>query len=305
MLNLALPEMILFSCVLVIYLAASIVGLRMIYVKGDRFKPLLIQLIAIGVVLEAVILIFRAVEIKAIPLTGSFESMIVLTIVFGLIYFLFGMVIHQPWFSAVISWVLLIMILITAVVASPAAKPSDAIATPWALAHGLAMILGEVMILLAAVSAFIYLIANHRLKQKKITKLIGIVPNLQMLQNTNSYCSLAAFVFVSLGILSGIGMAYMKSTVLEISLVEWFRDLKVISMAIAWLLVLLVVVAQQRNLLHRKTRAYLTLAAFLLILFAMIGVITLFSTKHDFKSTKSSSPPTSSITQNEFICHRA
>ena len=108
MLNLALPEMILFTGVGMIYFAASILGLLLISKRGERYKTALTQLIAIAVVLETVILIFRAVEIKMIPLTGSFESMMVLTIVFGLTYFFFALFIQQPWFSAMMSWVLLI-----------------------------------------------------------------------------------------------------------------------------------------------------------------------------------------------------
>ena len=305
MLNLALPEMILFAGVGVIYIAASIIGLLLISTNGDRYKRPLIHLIAIAVVLEAVILIFRAVEIKMIPLTGSFESMIVLTIVFGLTYFFFSMFIQQPWFGAVMSWVLLIMVLITASVASPAAKPDAAIMTPWAIAHGLAMILGEVTILISAVSAFIYLIANHRLKQKKITKVIGIVPNLETLQNVSRFGIVASFVLVSLGIISGIGMGYLRSTALDIRFGDWFTDPKFLAMAVAWFIVLLVMLGQHYNFVHRKARAYLTLLAFLLILFAMVGVITLFSTKHDFKQEDLSSTSGRTTTQNEFIRHRS
>ena len=236
-----------------------------------------------------------------IPLTGSFESMMVLTIVFGLTYFLFALFIQQPWFSAMMSWVLLIMVLITAVAAHPAAKPNDATMTPWAIAHGLAMILGEVTILLSAVSAFIYLLADHRLKQKKITKVIGIVPNLEMLQQINYYGILVSFVLVSLGMISGMGMGFLRSSALDIQFVEWLYDPKFIAMIVAWLIVLLVMMSRHYHFFHQKTRAYLTLAAFLLILFAMVGVMTLFSTKHDFRPENLSSKPISGPTQDASV----
>jgi ABC-type transport system involved in cytochrome c biogenesis permease subunit len=287
MLDLALPEIILLAGVGAIYLAASILGLLSVSTQEQRFKTVLPQLISIAVVLEMVILIFRAVEIKTIPLTGSFESMMVLTIVFGLTYFVFAIFIQQPWFGAVMSWVLLIMVLITALVARPAAKPDDAIMTPWAIAHGLAMILGEVTILLSAVSAGIFLLANHRLKQKKITEVIGIVPNLELLQQINFYGISFAFVLVSLGMISGIGMGFLRSTALDIEFVQWLGDPKFIAMLIAWVIISVVMVSRHYQIFHQKTSAYLTLAAFLLILFAMVGI----STQHDFQSESLSTQP--------------
>jgi len=297
MLNLALPEMILFIGVGVIYLTASIMGLLLIRTRGERYKTILTQLISIAVVLETVILIFRAVEIKMIPLTGSFESMMVLAIVFGLTYFFFAMFIQQPWFSAVMAWVLLLMVVITALVARPAAKPDDAIITPWAIAHGLAMILGEVTILLSTVSALIYLLANHRLKQKKIINVIGIVPNLERLRQINHYGILISFVLVTLGMISGMGMGYLRSSALEIRFIEWFYDPKFIAMSVAWMIIFLVMISRHYSLFHQKTRAYLTLTAFCLILFAMVGVLTVSSTKHDFTAEKLTSIPISSTTQ--------
>ena len=280
--ELPIPEITLFVIVIVLYLAAAAVGGLLLRAGGERYKPFLTNLFAIALVLEAIILVFRAVAIKAVPLTGSFESMIVLTMVFGLIYLLFGMVLRQVWFSAMMSWAILVMILLTAFVARPAQEPIEVAATPWAIAHGLAMILGEAMILLAAVAAYIYLIANHRLKQKKILKVIGMVPNLEKLKKMNRYGIVAAFVLVTLGLLSGMGMGYFRRTVLDISLADWLSDPKIVCIILAWLIIVSILVSQHFSLLKSKVNAYLTLAAFILIFFAIVGTMTDFSNTHDF-----------------------
>ncbi|MHC4356304.1 MAG: hypothetical protein ACYS0H_26675, partial [Planctomycetota bacterium] len=86
MLKLPLPELIIFACAIAAYFGAAVAGILQLLARGERFKRFPVPLVALAVTLEAVMLIFRAVEIKAVPLTGSFESMIVLSIVFGLTY---------------------------------------------------------------------------------------------------------------------------------------------------------------------------------------------------------------------------
>src|SRR3989339_2101768 len=110
MIELPIPEIIIFATVLAAYLAAAIVGVLQLRPVGEKFKRCLIPLIALAVSLEAVLLIFRAVEIKAIPLTGLFESMIVLTMVFGLIYLFFAIAIKEVWFGTVMSLVIFVTV---------------------------------------------------------------------------------------------------------------------------------------------------------------------------------------------------
>ncbi|MHC4061515.1 MAG: hypothetical protein ACYSR4_08330, partial [Planctomycetota bacterium] len=83
MAGLPVREVVLFVSVVLIYLAAGVVGLLQLLPKGEKYRRFLSPLVCLAVALEAVMLIFRAVTLRAIPLTGLFESMIVLTIVFG------------------------------------------------------------------------------------------------------------------------------------------------------------------------------------------------------------------------------
>ena len=122
MLSLPIPELIIFTFVLALYLAATIVGILQLRDGGEKYKRLLLPLVCLAVTLEAVLLIFRAVAIKAVPLTGIFESMIVLTIVFGLIYLFVSIAIQQVWFGSVMVWVILGLIILAAIVAEPASE---------------------------------------------------------------------------------------------------------------------------------------------------------------------------------------
>jgi hypothetical protein len=88
MFELPIEEMTVFLFAVLICIAAAIVGILQLLAGGEKYRRFMRPLVCLVVALEAIILIFRAVVLRAFPLTGLFESMIVLTIVFGVTYLL-------------------------------------------------------------------------------------------------------------------------------------------------------------------------------------------------------------------------
>jgi ABC-type uncharacterized transport system permease subunit len=282
MLKLHTSEMIIFASVLLIYLAAAIVGILQLFAGGEKYKRFLMPLVSLAVTLEAILLIFRAVAIKAIPLTGLFESMIVLAIVFGLIYIFFSIAIQQVWFGSVMVWVILTMNLMAGIVAEPASEAHTVATTPWAISHGIAMILGGASTAFATASAFLYLLGKYKLKHKKVTEVLGRVPNIEKLEQMNLFGIRSSFVFITIGLLSGLGLASFRYAILGISITDWLTDGKVLCIVAAWILMGLVLVLNRLLLCKGKVRAYITLAAFVLIVFAILGTTVFGVTIHDF-----------------------
>ncbi len=276
------PETAIFLLVITIYVAAAVVGVVHLRPAGRRCGRLLMPLVCLAMVLEAVILIFRAVAIKGVPLTGLFESMIVLTMVFGLMYLFFSIAIEQVWFGSVMVWVILAMSVMAGTVAEPASEPHAVAATPWAIAHGIAMILGGASVVFATVSAFLYLVGTHRLKHKRVIQVLGRVPNIEKLQRLNLFGIRAGLVLITLGLISGLGLASLRRATLGISIVEWLTDAKVVCMAATWVLLAAVLLLHRLVLLKDRGRAYVTIAVFVLVLFAILGVTILGATRHDF-----------------------
>ncbi|MHC4270747.1 MAG: cytochrome c biogenesis protein CcsA [Planctomycetota bacterium] len=282
MLKLPTPEIAIFLSVLTIYLAASIIGILQLLADGGKYKRFLMPLVSLAVTLETILLIFRAVEIKAIPLTGLFESMIVLAIVFGVIYIFFSIAIQQVWFGSVMVWVILALNLMAGIVAEPASEPHVVATTPWAISHGIAMILGGASTTFATASAFLYLLGKHKLKQKKVVEVLGRVPNIEKLEKMNLFGIRSSFVFITIGLLSGLGLASFRYALLGISVTEWLTDGKVLCVVAAWILMGLILVLNRMFLCKGKVRAYITIAAFVLIVFAILGTTVFGVTIHDF-----------------------
>ena len=282
MLELPINEIIMFASVVILYLAAAIVGIVQLSGGGDKYRRLLLPIVALAVCLEAVLLIFRAVAIKAVPLTGLFESMIVLTIVFGLVFLFFSIGIRQIWFGSVMVWVILLMILLAGVVAKPASRSSSIAATPWAIAHGIAMVFSGAFIVFATSNAFLYLFGASRLKHKKLMKVLGRVPNIEKLKKLNIFGLNGCFVLMTFGLASGFGLAMVKATAIQMSVLDWLTDSKIVLIIASWILLAIVLILRRLVVLKGKAIAYITIAVFFLILFAIIGTAVFCGTKHDF-----------------------
>lgn len=279
MFKLPFPENMIFAFIVVLYIAGAIVGVLQLLSGGEKYKRFLIPLVSLAVTLEAVILIYRAVAIKAIPLTGLFESMIVLTIVFGLTYLFFSLAIQQVWFGSVMVWVILGLVLMAGLVAEPASEPHAVAATPWAIAHGITMILGGASTVFATASSFLYLLGSKRLKSKKVMLVLGRVPNIEKLEQMILFGIRASFVLITIGLIIGLGLI----SVLGTGIVRWLTDIKVICIIAAWVLLGIILLLNRLLFLKGKVRAYMTIAVFVFMLFAIL-VATILGTTHDFSS---------------------
>ena len=284
MFDLPLPEMAVFILVVVICFAAAVVGVIQLLTQGEKLRRSLLVLVSLAVTLEAVILIFRAIAIKAVPLTGLFESMIVLTIVFGLIYLFLSIAIHKVWFASVMVWVMLLLVLMAGIVAEPASQAHAAASTPWAIAHAIAMILGGASAMLATASAVLYLFAERKLKQKNLLHVLGKVPNIEKLEHMNLLGLKSCFVLMTFGLASGIGLAATSAS-LNMTAIDLLTDSKIILITIVWLLLGTIMVLLKTVKLKKKTIAHVTLVAFALILFAVVGTSVFCGTGHDFAAS--------------------
>jgi len=278
MLELPVPEIIIFGAVVVLFLAAAIAGVLQLLDGGEKYKRFLPPLISLAVTLEAVILLIRAVSLAAIPLTGLFESMIVLTVVFGLIYLLLRGAIRQVWFGSVMAWIIFAMILMAGTVAKPASEAERFAATPWAIGHGIAMILGGASIMFATASAFLYLLGRGKLKRKEIIQVLGRVPNIEKLEHMNLFGARISFALLTIGLISGLWLA----SVLGTGITGWLADGKVVCIIAAWVLLGMTLLPARMLLLKGKARAYMTIVIFVLLLFAILGVTVLGVTQHNF-----------------------
>jgi ABC-type uncharacterized transport system permease subunit len=281
--QLPLPERILFLGILISSIASAILGHYQLAREGIRIRHLLIAIVAFMVSLAAVLLVFRAVSIQAFPLTGVFESMMILLIGLGITFLFLSAFLQHVWFASAMVWVFLVMVLLAAVVAKPASALQEEARTPWIIVHALSMITAGTMMVFSTVMAFLYLLSTHRLKHKQISALFGKMPNLEKLETLNLLGLQFSFVAMSFGLVTGIGLAMVKSASLHMTLQDWLTDSKIVMILLGWLLLLATLLLKYCLSFRGKTMAKMTVVVCFFIVFAFIGSTMLCKSGHDFR----------------------
>ncbi len=271
MLELVPLEKYLFLGILFLSVISSVLGYVQIVKEDVRFRHLLVAFASLQITAGAVLLIFRAIEVQAFPMTGVFESMLVLMVFIGIAFLFLSAFIQQVWFSSVMVWVLSALVLLSALVARPAAAPQEVSRTPWVIAHALSMSLAGAMIIFAGAMSILFLWSRRCLKKNQFVKLFGTMPTLEKLQALNLLGLRLGFVAMTFGFVSGIGLAAVSSRELGMTPADWLIDSKIVLIAVSWTLLLCILLLRRLFAFSGKIVAQATLIVCFLILFAFIG----------------------------------
>jgi ABC-type uncharacterized transport system permease subunit len=213
-----------------------------------------------------------------VPLTSTYEACVFLAVVLGLLYLLIGPMIDRVWFGSVMVWISAGLVVTAVAVARPAARAEAVASTPWAVAHATFMVLAAAAVMFAAANSTLYLLGSHRLKRKKVMQVLGRIPNMETLGDMNRVGLLAGFILLTVGLITGLGLI----STLGMEMASWAADGKVICVLAVWGLLGAVLVLDRFSMLKEKGRACVTLLAFVLVLFAILGVAVTGVTQHEF-----------------------
>lgn len=278
MFDLPAREAIVLGLAVLAHAAAGAIAALPLLKRHRQYGSLLLPLLVAAMVLEVLLLVLRGASIRAFPLTGLFESLILLALVFCVLYLFLRSTVEQVWFSSVMVWAILGIVLMAALVARPASRPRDVAATPWAVAHASAMILATAAVVFAAANSALYLLGSYRLKHKGIMQVLGRIPNMETLTRMNRIGVRVGFVLLTLGLISGLSLASLVGP----GMARWLADGKVICILGAWGLLGAILVLGRFHLLKVKVRAYATIMALGLLLVAIVGVTVTGATQHKF-----------------------
>jgi len=89
------------------------------------------------------------------------------------------------------------------------------------------------------------------------------------------------FILMTFGLVSGIGLAATSAS-LNMTARDWLTDSKIVLITVVWLLLATIMVLWRTVKLKEKTVAHVTIVAFALILFAVVGTSIFCGTGHKF-----------------------
>ena len=274
----SIPETIVVVSVVAVHGVTSAVGVLQLVCRSTRCRSLLWPVALTALLLDVALLSLRAVAIGAVPLTSTSEACLFLAVVLGVLYLLIGPVVDRVWFGSIMTWVTAGFVGTAVAVARPAARAEAVASTPWAIAHATVMVLAAAAVMFAATSSALYLLGSYRLKRKKVMQVLGRIPNMETLGNMNRVGLLVGFVLLTLGLISGLGLISSLGT----GIASWLADGKVLCVLAIWSLLGVVLILDRLSMLKEKGRACVTLVAFGLVLFAILGVTVVGITQHKF-----------------------
>jgi ABC-type uncharacterized transport system permease subunit len=139
------------------------------------------------------------------------------------------------------------------------------------------MVLAGAAAMLATASAVLYLLARRKLKRKDLLGVLGKVPNIEKLEHMNLFGLKLCFILLTFGLVSGIGLSVSH----KLTSRAWLTDPKIVLIEIVWLLLGVILVLWKTIKLKEKTIAHVTIVAFALLLFAVVGTSVFCGTGHD------------------------
>ncbi|MBN2569219.1 MAG: c-type cytochrome biogenesis protein CcsB [Deltaproteobacteria bacterium] len=147
---------------------------------------------------------------------------------------------------------------------------------PWALVHITLSLTGEALFALAFMAGLMYLLQDSLIRKKKVHSFSRLLPPLRDLDRINHISILWGFFLLTSGIVAG---SIWARTVWGS---QWQWDPKQISTLFAWIIYALLL--HQRIAIGWKGRkaAFLSIAAFIILLFTFVGVNIFFVTLHNF-----------------------
>lgn len=152
----------------------------------------------------------------------------------------------------------------------PSIKPE--LKSIWIDIHALMAVFGIALFSLAFIFSILYLIQERAIKAKKFGGLESIIPNLEVLDKINYHLIFWGFPIYTIALIVGFAK--------YISLLGFLFDPKEIWSFLTWIVYLSIFYLRVKGDWRKKRAAYLTIFAFLLIIFGFFGINLLTESFH-------------------------
>lgn len=218
------------------------------------------------------------------PLSSWYDWLLLVAWGVALIYLM--MTVRRPQTTLGIFMLPLVLLLIgvAKLFRDAAPFPREQSTQVWGFVHGMALLMGAVVVMIGFVFGLMYLVQSYRLKHKLPPRLGFKLPSLELLQNINRQSLVVSSFLLFLGLVSGVALNLVKNAqgVPWSDPVVWTSAVLLLWVVAALLFEYFYKPAQQ----GRKV-AYLTLASFI-FLGLVLAIILLVPSEH---ATANDGPP--------------
>jgi cytochrome c-type biogenesis protein CcsB len=171
-----------------------------------------------------------------------------------------------------------ILLIVSLLIPAPPLIVPPALKSPWLSLHILSSLLGNGMLAATFISALMYLVQERQIKQKRFGSFYKRLPSLETLDEIGRYSVICGFPLLTIGIITG---SIYAQTAFGI---YWRWDSKEVWTLVVWLLYAILLHERLAIGLRGRKAAWLSILAFLLLMFSFIGVNFWLSDYHRFEA---------------------
>jgi len=280
-------------CFLASYVVAFALELTRLLGRSRLSRFVMLGFGAAGLLAHTIFLLGRSRSMHLPPLLSStYDWLLVLSWLLILIYLFLTAMDRELALGAFALPVVLLLIGATYFTALPTASPLKAedlaaARRGWTMLHAASLVFGMAGVAAGFVSGLMYMVQRRRLKTGHASQQGWKMPNLEKLAVVNRWSLMFAFLLLTLGFGSGIGLAMFPRE--STSKIEWTDPLVILS-GVIWIALATVFVWLLR---HRrpsgKQMAWLTGCALAFLLLTVAG-LQIIAGSHSMRLTRAAAP---------------
>ena len=268
-------DIIFFQAALICYLTASVGYVVFLFTSAPRAASLSSICCQIGLGLQVLSVIHRAVVYGFFPLGTYFDALSFLALLIVGLFIFLDRRLSAPVLGAVVAPMAAGLMLLGAAFSYQTRVPVAPILHSWWLPiHVVFALAGNAVFALMAVGGILYIFQEWLIKSKRIGRVHRLLPSLETLDKMNRHGLPLGFCLLTVGILSGAlwansawGQYWGWDPKETWSLITWFTYAAMVHQRIVlgW---------------RGKKAAWLAIVGFVLVMFTFVGASTLLGGHH-------------------------
>lgn len=269
-------NVLLFEFALTFYLLATISGVIEIFRGKKDTSRAALYLAITGFVFHTANIIVRYIEGGHIPVTNMHEATSFLSWSVLVLFFFHEFKYKLKLLSSFIMPIVFLIMFSSSVFPREIKALSPALQSYWFGIHVILAFLGDAAFAMACGIGVMYLVQERNVKSKHLSRLFQKLPSLQTLDEINYHLITLGFPLLTLAMISGVVWANSAWGS------YWRWDPKEVWSLITWLIYALVLHLRLTVGWRGKKAAILSIAGFLVVIFAFFGVTLILKGSHVF-----------------------
>lgn len=225
------------------------------------------RLLITALICHSAFLVSRSLQSGHLPFVGLYESMSFYAWLVAIVYVFIERRFHERSLGAFVAPLILAAQVVSAVF-MPTEKPlPPVLQSPWFSVHVTASFLGYAAFFFSFITGLLYVLQIYYINSRRVGVVFARLPSLEMLDEMNLKATSIGWIFLSVGIGTGVLWAEQVWQ----SVLPWVVDPKVFCVILTWAIYATQLGARFSIGWQGKRAAYLSIIGFASVLVAYVG----------------------------------